>query len=327
MTPLNFDEQLSRAVETLGERLRDDISRQLRQLADDLSESAKVDREAAVAAVPVPEAPAALATTVDHDATHTWLLEGIRRIDSARSLNDVLSAVVDAATQHGLRVGLFLVHESRVRAHQPPAFAASFAGLDIPLQNAGIVGDAIQQRRAASGSRDSRLPPFASSDTVEAAAFPIELDGKAVAVLYVERQDTEVPALNPAALEVLARHAARALEALTAFKAARALAPADTGSMSPAPPANAGADQEEAARRYARLVISEIKLYNEDAVAEGRRAGDLATRLGGEIARARALYEQRVPVHFRGAAEHFQAELVRTLGGGDATLFEKATVS
>jgi hypothetical protein len=171
------------------------------------------------------------------------------------------------------------------------------------------------------------MPPFPAADTVEATAFPIELDGRAVAVLYVERRDPELPALNPAALEVLARHAARALEALTAFKTARALAPADTGSMNAVPSATTAADEQDAARRYAHLVISEIKLFNEDAVADGRRVGDLATRLGGEIARARALYEQRVPAHFRGAAEHFQAELVRTLAGGDATLFEKATVS
>lgn len=91
---------------------------------------------------------------------------------------------------------------------------------------------------------------------------------------------------------------------------------------------NQGEEEEgEAARRYARLVISEIKLYHEDAVSEGRRAGDLATRLGGEIARARAQYEQRVPAHLRGAAEHFHAELVRTLAGGDASLFAKASLS
>ena len=49
------------------------------------------------------------------------------------------------------------------------------------------------------------------------------------------------------------------------------------------------------ARRYARLLVSEIRLYHETAVIDGRRDRDLATRLGGEIARARVMYEQRVP--------------------------------
>ena len=40
------------------------------------------------------------------------------------------------------------------------------------------------------------------------------------------------------------------------------------------------ADGDVAARRYARLLVSEIKLYHESAVADGRRDRDLATRLG-----------------------------------------------
>ena len=59
------------------------------------------------------------------------------------------------------------------------------------------------------------------------------------------------------------------------------------------------------AQRYARLLVSEIKLYHEQAVVEGRRDRDLATRLGGEIARARVMYEQRVPAHVRQRADIF----------------------
>jgi hypothetical protein len=161
--------------------------------------------------------------------------------------------------------------------------------------------------------------------------------GDVVAVLYVDQPDPEpgVLALEPAALEVLARHAARALEALTALKTARSImtdgaASAAAGARGPNNGPSRGPaaeDEDEAARRYARLVISEIKLYHGDAVAEGRRERDLATRLGGEIARARALYEQHVPAHLRRADEHFHAELVRTLGDGDENLFAKASMS
>jgi hypothetical protein len=66
--------------------------------------------------------------------------------------------------------------------------------------------------------------------------------------------------------------------------------------------------------------MSEIKLYHETDVMAGRRAGDLAVRLGDEIARARVLYEQRVPASVRSATDHFHAELVRTLADGDASL-------
>ena len=126
------------------------------------------------------------------------------------------------------------------------------------------------------------------------------------------------------AIEILARYAARCLEALTAFKAARALTerPGGPDGEGAATSDEAIAEEDASARRYARLLVSEIKLYHEDAVVDGRRDRDLATRLGGEIARARVLYEQRVPPHVRQRADYFHDELVRTLADGDATLLQ-----
>ena len=56
------------------------------------------------------------------------------------------------------------------------------------------------------------------------------------------------------------------------------------------------------------------------AVAAGRRDRDLTSRLGGEISRARVMYEQRVPSVVRDRADYFRDELVRTLANGDETL-------
>ena len=122
---------------------------------------------------------------------------------------------------------------------------------------------------------------------------------------------------SPQALEILACYAARCLESITAFKTARALA-----RQANSPADEAANDEDAAARRYARLLVSEIKLYHEADVAAGRRERDLATRLGGEIARARVLYDQRVPPHVRERADYFRDELVRTLADGDSALLE-----
>jgi len=78
--------------------------------------------------------------------------------------------------------------------------------------------------------------------------------------------------------------------------------------------------EEESARRYARLLISEIKLYNESAVEQGRADGDLLARLGPEIERARRLYEEKIPAAVRQRVDCFDEEVVRTLAGGDAGL-------
>jgi hypothetical protein len=71
------------------------------------------------------------------------------------------------------------------------------------------------------------------------------------------------------------------------------------------------------ARRFARLLVSEIKLYNEHKVAEGRRGGDLYDRLKEDIDRSRQMYEKRVTPGVATKFDYFYDELVSTLAEGD----------
>jgi hypothetical protein len=71
------------------------------------------------------------------------------------------------------------------------------------------------------------------------------------------------------------------------------------------------------ARRFARLLVSEIKLYNEQKVAEGRRGGDLYERLKEDIDRSRQMYEKRVTPGVATKFDYFYDELVSTLAEGD----------
>ncbi|MEK6410631.1 MAG: GAF domain-containing protein [Acidobacteriota bacterium] len=71
------------------------------------------------------------------------------------------------------------------------------------------------------------------------------------------------------------------------------------------------------ARRFARLLVSEIKLYNEQKVAEGRRGGDLYDRLKEDIDRSRQMYEKRVTPSVAAKFDYFYDELVSTLAEGD----------
>jgi hypothetical protein len=74
----------------------------------------------------------------------------------------------------------------------------------------------------------------------------------------------------------------------------------------------------EDAKRFARLVVSEIKLYNESKVNEGRRNKDIYERLKDDIERGRQMYTDRVPGNVREQTNYFFDELVRILAGGDA---------
>jgi len=73
------------------------------------------------------------------------------------------------------------------------------------------------------------------------------------------------------------------------------------------------------ARRFARLLVSEIKLYNEQKVAEGRRGGDLYDRLKEDIDRSRQMYEKRVTPSVAMKFDYFYDELVSTLAEGDSS--------
>jgi hypothetical protein len=86
-------------------------------------------------------------------------------------------------------------------------------------------------------------------------------------------------------------------------------------------PANGALSEDEKAhndaRRFARLLVSEIKLYNEQKVAEGRRGGDLYDRLKEDIDRSRQMYEKRVTTTVAARFDYFYDELVSTLAEGD----------
>lgn len=53
-------------------------------------------------------------------------------------------------------------------------------------------------------------------------------------------------------------------------------------------------DTNEAARRLARAIASDLSLYNEEKIVRGIEADNLFDELSEEIAEGRALYESRV---------------------------------
>lgn len=77
------------------------------------------------------------------------------------------------------------------------------------------------------------------------------------------------------------------------------------------------------ARRFARLLVSEIKLYNEDSVTEGRIEKDLYRRLQKDIDRSREMFDKRVPRSLGLKIDYFHEELVRILAEGDSTRLGK----
>lgn len=346
-----FEEQLTRAFETLSERLRAEIDVQVQRTAVQLAaaapsagtdlQSTTEEMEIVVAAAREEAREEGLAAgreagrreafeesarqTVD-GASRERLTDAVRSIERVGSLTETLDTLVRCARREAARADVWLIRGGRLHQWQSPGpdGAGAVPEAARALDEGGILAQAA--RTNAVVSADGTL------------AVPVAIAGQVVAVLLADlgARDTEDDSrpenhvTRSSNLEFVARFASRSLEALTAFKAARALTQPPGGGAGAAdgsPPAGDEASEEEdiSARRYARLLVSEIKLYHESAVVDGRRDRDLATRLGGEIARARAMYDQRVPPHVRQRADHFHDELVRTLANGDASLLELRT--
>ncbi len=340
---MTFEEQLAQAFDTLTTRLRGEIDEHVRRASAELVASAPYDRDPATIEAAQQELERAVAAArleahekglaegreagrdeafreveqtkvqAPADVDISQLADAMRAIDAARSLTEMLDALVRVASRDASGIELWLLRGGQL--HRWPTTGTDDDRIAAALSTDGI-GPIAEASRSNSTVRDEEM-----------LAIPIALDGQVVAVFSANpsaRPDT--PEFRVEVLELLVRYTARSLEALTACKTARALTQPPVAPVADASHAKADqADHSEediSARRYARLLVSEIKLYHEAAVLDGRRDRDLAMRLGGEIARARVMYEQRVPLHVRARTDYFQGELVRTLADGDAGLLE-----
>jgi hypothetical protein len=105
-----------------------------------------------------------------------------------------------------------------------------------------------------------------------------------------------------------------------AAMAAAAEVPAAAAPQAAAPAAKGPEDdaKHEEARRFARLLVSEIKLYNEAEVDRGRQGKNIYQRLKEDIDRSREMFDKRIPPEVREVRDYFHEEMVRVLADGDA---------
>jgi hypothetical protein len=106
-------------------------------------------------------------------------------------------------------------------------------------------------------------------------------------------------------------------EAVVSAAAAAAPAPAADPFANLSPE---DADVHRKAHRFARLLVDEIKLYNQVKVSEGRKHKDLYDRLKEDIEKSRATYQKRYGNTAAGGADYFSQELVRSLAEDDTSI-------
>ena len=74
------------------------------------------------------------------------------------------------------------------------------------------------------------------------------------------------------------------------------------------------------AQRFARLLVDEVKLYNQAKVAEGRKNKDLYDRLKEAIEKSRGTYQKRYGNTVAAPGNYFQHEIIRSLAEDDLSI-------
>jgi len=138
---------------------------------------------------------------------------------------------------------------------------------------------------------------------------------------------------SPAYADPFAAHVPQHAVAVAPAEAAAAASSAEVvpaGSMAAAAPARAAdtlaqlspeeAEIHRKARRFARLLMDEVKLYNQAKVAEGRKNKDLYDRLRDDIEKSKAAYHKRYGQSTAAGADYFHQELIASLAEDDVSL-------
>lgn len=173
-------------------------------------------------------------------------------------------------------------------------------------------------------------PPPAPAPVAEPPA-PLRTDAGTVAINAAQIRDlmaAQRPSFNVPAAEDFASGSASGTVKVPASPTAPPAAeerpstqyipPANLSRGGAAGPQNDDAKKHDEARRFARLLVSEIKLYNESKVDQGRKNNDLYERLKEDIDRSRQMYDERIAEEVRKVSNYFYDELVRILADGRA---------
>jgi hypothetical protein len=150
----------------------------------------------------------------------------------------------------------------------------------------------------------------ASEETVLETVEPAEVC-QDLAARTMEEPAAETPAMEPAPpiMESIAEE--------TSVPVLEAHEPARTTVLREVQPLTEEERLHADAKRFARLLATEIKLYNEQRVTEGRSNRDIYVRLKRDIDRSRDMYEKRVSPLVSRRVDYFHDEIIRVLGDND----------
>jgi hypothetical protein len=281
------------------------------------------------------------------------LSAAVMAIQEGNSQSEILRHLLEGAARFAGRVALFVVKGGVVNGWQGIGFEDNDVIRNVSLESSGgLAGQAVQGRMVAAGPVAQFDPGFENLVRTPAqdncVVLPLVVKDKVAALVYADGGLTTSGSMDVSAMTALTRFvalwlevcalrksgaAAPLVEEAQTFYAAAANVATPAASSVPAnfpagvPVSSPGfspdgdeSDLHKKAKRFAKLLVEEIKLYNQPKVAEGKQNRDLYDRLREDIEKSRATYDKRYGDSPVAAADYFTQELIRILADSDVTL-------
>jgi hypothetical protein len=264
------------------------------------------------------------------------LNSAVATIQETSSQAEILRHLLEGAARFAGRAALFVIKAKSIAGWQALGFAdnESVKTFAVDIGN-GLIAQAIQTRALVRGPASefdhgfvAKLGAPAGENCV---VLPLVVKLKVAAVIYADAGIEADGVLDAPALELLTRVAALWIELTALRKAAGGADEAQPAAPEPAAPAPVAAQPEppmapaeaevhKKARRFARLLVDEIRLYNQAKVSEGRKEKNLYDRLREDIEKSRATYDKRYSSTTAATVDYFTEELIRILADNDISL-------
>jgi len=194
------------------------------------------------------------------------------------------------------------------------------AALEMLVLSSGLWLEIVALRHAAAQESEQHEPAPAVRPA------PVEVEAAAPAPVAMPVVAEPEPVAEAQMASVATESVSESISAESSepppMAMAAAAAAAGAGTVAAAPPAATGEDDaiHRKARRFAKLLVDEIKLYNKSKVQEGKANCDLYDRLKEDIEKSRATYNKRYGSTAAASADYFNNEVVRSLAEDDASL-------
>ncbi|HEX2327557.1 MAG TPA: hypothetical protein VHN74_02455 [Candidatus Angelobacter sp.] len=275
--------------------------------------------------------------------SHDVLDSALASIQGATTQADILRQLLEGCTRFAARTAIFVVRSGSISGWQGSGFQEDDAIRNAALSaSAGLVARAMNAQTMVSGATRDFDPGFISMVQAPAedkcVVLPLVLKDKVAALVYADHGNGG--ALDSASLTALTRFTGLWLElsalrkegapvaeesapapvAAAATVAGSAASNSSATSYSALVPAAEEDGLHRKAKRFAKLLVEEIKLYNNAKVTAGRQNRDLYARLREDIEKSRATYDKRYADGPAASADYFTQELIRILADNDVDL-------